>query len=136
MIEEVDSLRMRRDLGLWLCLGFSAFVLSGCKSAAVLGGPAEPDRLIDGAYQGTCKNGPNSALVEVTVRERRIADVKILKHNAWKGKKAEPVIPRRIVEKQSTAVDAVSGATNSSNVIMNAVQNAIEKSYASNQGAK
>ena len=46
-----------------------------------------------------------------------------------RGKKAELIIPGRIIEKQSTDVDAVSGATNSSHVIMNAVQKAIEKAY-------
>jgi uncharacterized protein with FMN-binding domain len=35
----------------------------------------------------------------------------------------------RIIAQQSTRVDAVSGATNSSRVIMNAVQRAIEKAY-------
>ena len=126
-------MRMRRIVEMVFYLGFSAFLIAGCKSALVLGGPADPDRLVDGVYQGNYKKGMNSALVEVTVRDRRIAEVRILKHDAWKGKKAEPVIPLRIVEKQSTGVDAVSGATNSSNVIMNAVQNALEKSYALNQ---
>ncbi|GAK56987.1 hypothetical protein U27_03951 [Candidatus Vecturithrix granuli] len=43
--------------------------------------------------------------------------------------KTEPIIPQRIIENQSTAVDSVTGATNSSTVIMNAVQNALEKAY-------
>jgi uncharacterized protein with FMN-binding domain len=107
------------------------FWASGCKSAKVLGGPVDPARLTDGAYKGFSKGGPNSAEVEVTIKDRRIARVAILKHDAWKGKKADPVIPGRIVETQSTNVDAVSGATNSSHVIMNAVQDAIEKSYRS-----
>ena len=37
------------------------------------------------------------------------------------------IIPQRIIEKQSTAVDGVSGATNSIHVIMNAVQKSIQK---------
>jgi len=48
---------------------------------------------------------------------------------SWIGYRANSVIPARIVEKQSTDVDALSGATNSSHVIMNAVQRAVEKSY-------
>ena len=50
-----------------------------------------------------------------------------MKHDCLNGKKAEPVIPQRIIEQQSTRMDAVSGATNSSNVIMNAVHKAVEK---------
>jgi uncharacterized protein with FMN-binding domain len=43
------------------------------------------------------------------------------------GGPAEEIIPARIIEKQSTNVDAVSGATMSSDAIMNAVQLAIER---------
>ena len=53
----------------------------------------------------------------------------MLQHQAWRGVIAEATIVERIIASQSTKVDAVSGATNSSRVIMNAVQNAIEKAY-------
>ena len=39
------------------------------------------------------------------------------------------IIPERIIENQSTDVNVVSGATNSSIVIMNAVQRAVENAY-------
>jgi uncharacterized protein with FMN-binding domain len=53
-----------------------------------------------------------------------------MKHFAsWKGDKANDIIPQRIIAEQSTAVDAVSGATNSSRVIINGVQKALEKAY-------
>jgi uncharacterized protein with FMN-binding domain len=42
------------------------------------------------------------------------------------GGPAEEVIPAKIIEKQSTNVDVVSGATMSSTAIMDAVQLAIE----------
>ena len=42
------------------------------------------------------------------------------------GGPAEEVVPARIIEQQSTSVDAVSGATMSSYAIMNAVESAIE----------
>ncbi len=119
---------------IWLTVFLLTIVLfKNCGSAAVIDQPIEPGRLVDGVYQGSYKYGPNKAEVEVTIQNQKIMKVKILKHNAWKGKKAESVIPDRIVEKQSTNVEAVSGATNSSNVIMNAVQKAIEKSYLENQ---
>jgi fumarate reductase flavoprotein subunit len=37
------------------------------------------------------------------------------------------IIPNRIIEKQSTKVDSVSGATLSSVAIMNAVEDAVKK---------
>ncbi|MDQ1316715.1 MAG: hypothetical protein QG641_304 [Candidatus Poribacteria bacterium] len=97
----------------------------------VTGGPVEFAKLVDGVYDGSYKGGPNSAVVKVTIKDKKIANIEIVEHNAWKGKKAEPIIVKEIIEKQSTKVDAVTGATNSSNVIMNAVQKAIEKAYQS-----
>jgi uncharacterized protein with FMN-binding domain len=112
---------------------FVLFVVSifslGCQKTVIIGGPVEHQRLVDGIYEGSYKGGLNEASVKVTIRDKRIANIEIVEHSTWKGKKAEPVIPKRIIDKQSTLVDAVSGATNSSRVIMNAVQRAVEKSY-------
>ncbi len=95
-----------------------------------MGGPVKEGKLADGVFEGSYSKWPNSAAVSVTVKDGRIADIRILKHwSSWIGRKAEPVIPLRIIEQQSTNIDAVTGATNSSRVIMNAVQNAVEKAY-------
>ena len=102
----------------------------GCAMAPIRGAEIEEGKLADGVYEGSYRHGPNSAKVRVTVSQGKIRDVELIKHFAsWKGDKANEIIPQRIVDEQSTAVDAVSGATNSSRVIMNAVQKALEKSY-------
>ena len=95
----------------------------------ILGRPVEREKLVDGVYEGSYKAGPNKALVKVTIKDKRLVKIDIVKHRTWKGKKAESIIPMRIIEYQSTKVDVVTGATNSSRVIMNAVQKAIEKAY-------
>ena len=100
-----------------------------CAATPVIGGPVDPARLADGTYRGSDRGGPNKAIVEVTIKNNSIVKIKIIQHQAWKGKKAEETIVERIIARQSTRVDAVSGATNSSRVIMNAVQLAIEKAY-------
>ncbi|MFC2076942.1 FMN-binding protein [candidate division KSB1 bacterium] len=92
-----------------------------------LGGPVDGARLADGIYEGSSKGGPVRAEVRVTIKNQRITDIELVKHDTWRGKKAEPVIPKRIIEKQSTDVETVTGATVSSRVIMNAVQGAVEK---------
>lgn len=102
--------------------------LISCHSVAYIGQPINPQELTDGIYQGEFKHGLNKARVEATIRNQRIVKITILQHKAWKGKKVDTIIPERIIAGQSTRVDAVSGATNSSRVIMNAVQMAIEKS--------
>ena len=100
-----------------------------CAPTAVIGRPVDSEKLADGTYQGSYRGGPNKAIVEVTIKDNSIVNIKIIQHQAWKGKKAEETIVERIIARQSTRVDAVSGATNSSRVIMNAVQLAIEKAY-------
>ena len=86
-------------------------------------------KLMDGTYEGSYRGGPNKALVRVTIKDNRIAHIQIVEHWELRGKNAELTVVRNIIEQQSTGVDAVSGATNSSRVIMNAVQRAIEKAY-------
>lgn len=112
---------------------FISSLFLACSTTPRIGHVIQQDKLIDGIYEGSFKGGPNYAEVKVTIKNQKIVNIEIIKHNAWKGKKAEPIIPKRIIKKQSTNVDAVTGATNSSHVIMNAVQKAIEKAYAANK---
>ncbi len=117
--------------GLQIFAGFAFFICGtlffSCASTPVIGGPVDPAKFADGTYEGSYRGGPNKAIVEVTIKDNAIVNIKIIQHQAWKGKKAEETIVERIIARQSTRVDAVSGATNSSRVIMNAVQLAIEK---------
>lgn len=110
----------------------SAALLFGCAETLIIGSPLGHVELVDGVYEGSYRGGPNSALVKVTIKDNMIVNIEIVTHRAWKGKKAELPILKRIIENQSTDVDAVSGATNSSRVIMNAVQKAIEKASKNN----
>jgi uncharacterized protein with FMN-binding domain len=103
-----------------------AFAVS-CSMAPMLGKKVSND-LADGVYEGRYSNSFNSAVVRVAVADNRIEKVELVKHRASsRGRTANDVIPQRIVEEQSTKVDAVSGATNSSRVIMNAVEDALKK---------
>ena len=104
-------------------------MLLGCAQTPVIGAPVDHARLKDGTYEGSYRGGPNKASVLVIIKDNNIVNIEILQHQAWRGKKAETAIVERIIAHQSTKVDAVSGATNSSRVIMNAVQDAIEKAY-------
>lgn len=121
---------MKRNLyGLFVLAGLAAFLFSACISTPRIGQTLRPDDLRDGVYRGSYKGGPNTAAVEVTISGGKITRIDIIEHDHWKGAPAETVIPGRIIQRQSTLVDAVSGATNSSTVIMNAVQKAVEEGY-------
>lgn len=78
----------------------------------------------DGNFTGAFDAIYVGAKVNVTVQNHKIVDIKIVNHKTERGQKAE-VIPQRVVQAQSLQVDAVSGATNSSKVILKAIENAL-----------
>lgn len=80
----------------------------------------------DGLYVGEYDVEYIYAKVAVTVESGKIKDINILEHRNERGKRGEDVIGR-IVDQQSVEVDTVSGATNSSNVIKKAVENALKQ---------
>jgi uncharacterized protein with FMN-binding domain len=122
-----------KKLEIVMCLAISALFMAaflpGCAETPVNGAPMDQARLEDGAYEGSYRGGPNKASVRVTIENGKIVNIDILQHQAWRGHIAEAAIVERIIDQQSTKVDAVSGATNSSRVIMNAVQDAVQKAY-------
>src|SRR5512145_298635 len=82
--------------------------------------------LKDGVYEGTAVGYQPSLTVSVEVKGGRIASVRVTKNYEtprWWSAVAN-VIPKRIVKAQSTDIDAVSGATDSSYGIMSAVEDA------------
>lgn len=79
----------------------------------------------DGTYFGECLNGMIAASVEVEVKDKKITDIKIVKHDNGLGRKAEAIV-EDVVNKQSLNVDTVSGATLSSSTILKAIENALK----------
>lgn len=76
-----------------------------------------------GIYHGSYSMFPVTAEVKVVVQDHVITSIELTKHDHGKGVAAE-VIPSKVVEAQSLQVDAVSGATYSSKVILKAIENA------------
>ncbi len=81
-------------------------------------------RIPDGTYTGSFTVLPVSAEVTVVVENGTLADIELVKHGHGRGAQAE-VIPSRVIDAQSLAVDAVSGATYSSQVILRAIEDAL-----------
>ena len=78
----------------------------------------------DGTYVGEYDAGYIYAKVEVMIEDGRIVSINLMEHRNERGKTAE-VIVDNVVATQKIDVDAVSGATNSSNVIKKAIENAV-----------
>lgn len=83
-------------------------------------------QVADGSYIGDYDAGYVYARVKVNVKNGLITSVELLEHRTERGKPAE-VITEKIVQNQQVKVDAIAGATNSSKVIMKAVENALEE---------
>lgn len=123
-------------VGLVVCIGLGAVGFMSCAHVPVARGPIDVSGIPDGVYRGEHKWFPVWVTVDVTVEAGKIAKIDLVKHFKGKGGKAEKPVREQIVEKQSTQVDTVTGATRSSLVIMNAVQDAISKARKTRDGPK
>lgn len=81
-------------------------------------------KVANGVYEGHSELGPVIVDVEVSVIDGRIIDINLVRHENGLGSSANN-ITNIIKEKNSCEVDAISGATVSSKVIINAVNNAL-----------
>ena len=84
------------------------------------------DNKKDGKYIGEFDADVISAKVEVEVKDKKISNINLIEHKTDRGAPAE-VIPQKVVDSQTLKVDVISGATNSSKVILKAIENALTK---------
>lgn len=104
-----------------LALVMIAFVtmFSGCSSDA---------GYIDGTYEGSYETAMQTVEVSVAIEDGQISQVNVTNEDEMEGPGLDAVaaIPDMIVEAQSTDVDVVSGATVTSNGIIEAAAAALE----------
>lgn len=106
-------------------VGFQVFSASIRKSLASLENVAiNMNTVADGVYSGHSELGPVSVDVEVHVTDHKLAKVDLVRHACGLGRPAE-AITEKMVKQNTFDVDAISGATVSSEVIKNAVNNAL-----------
>jgi uncharacterized protein with FMN-binding domain len=84
-------------------------------------------RLKDGAYDATVFGYSDDIRASITVRNARIADVK-LDHLEKADLGARTILPERIVREQRADVDGITGATVTSQAIKSAVFQALKRS--------
>lgn len=86
----------------------------------------------DGVYEGEAHGRNAPVKVSVTVKDGKIADVKVIDQKETKGisDAALKNIPKEIVESQSTKVDVVSGASLTSKAIIGATAASLAKAGA------
>lgn len=83
----------------------------------------------DGTYTGEGQGASGVIKVEVKVEKGKISEVNLVEHNETKtlvdGVK-DNIVPEIIKNQSTEGVEAVSGATNSSNGVIEAVNKALE----------
>ena len=109
---------MKKLISLSLILVLVATTLVGCGGA----------KFKDGTYNGEAQGMKGPVKVQVEVAEGKIANVEVVEQTETEGisDPALEQIPALIVEKNSTDIDAVAGATITSDAIKEAVNKALE----------
>lgn len=106
-------------------IGFQVFSASIRKSLASLeNATINMTNIADGVYSGHSELGPVSVDVEVHVTDHKLTKIDLVRHACGLGRPAE-AITEKMVEQNTFDVDAISGATVSSEVIKNAVNKAL-----------
>ena len=113
-----------------IVLFFILFLVIACKEYmevnAIDKTPVNISEVEDGVYEGYSETSLVKVRARVTVTDGKIENIEILEHQCGKGKPAN-AIAEEIVRRNDIEVDAVSGATVSSEVIKDAVRNALRE---------
>lgn len=88
---------------------------------------------LDGVYQGSGEGFRGEVIVEVTILEGKIQDIVTISYSDDDKyfERASRIILSEVVDTQSAEVDAVSGATYSSEGLLQAIRDALSKAEAS-----
>lgn len=88
----------------------------------------------DGTYTGEGFGYRPGLVVQVIIKNDKITDIQIISHHETPSFAQLPfeIIPKRIIESQSTDVDIISGATRTSYGIISAVEDALIKAKIEN----
>lgn len=113
-----------KGIKLLTSLVLAMMLLVGCASNANNNGNSDDTTVLTGKANGF----GGVVVVEVTMENETITNVEVVEHSESAGisDAALAEVPARIVEANSTEVDITSGATYSSNAIIDAVNNALD----------
>ena len=107
---------------------WNAAILAGAAVMA-LAMPASAQSYTSGTYTGTARGNSGEVKVEVTFSDSAIENVDIVEDNETTHLMyaVKKILPGRITDSQSLAVDTVSGATISSYAVINAVKDCVKQ---------
>ncbi len=94
--------------------------------------------LTSGTYEATGKGNNGPVVVQTTIENSQIKDIKVLKNSETPmiGETAIQQLPSKIIASQSLAIDGLTGATNTSNALKNAIKEALVQAGGSEKDLK
>lgn len=87
----------------------------------------KPSSLKDGTYNGKYDSGRWSNQVNVVIKDSKITEIDIVKDVKFSRPEVTKELFNRVIQKQNSNVDAVSGATVTSKAYMKAIENALKR---------
>ncbi len=83
--------------------------------------------LSDGTYSGKYNAGRWTNELNVTIKDNKIAEIHVVKDVKFSKPNLSSALFNRVVEKQNTNVDTISGATVTSKAYLKSIENALKK---------
>lgn len=119
--------KKRKGIFLLMSKRFICGLLTLVLALSLCAGSLAEAALTDGSYVGTAAGKMGDVTVEVVVSNGAVSAVNVLEHEETPGLSDAAIaeVPAQIVEKQSVEVDAVAGATVTSEAIMAAAKEAL-----------
>jgi|GEM_PF-23373 len=115
------TMRLRPSQNITLCqtIGFP-------NKGAVIKSKIDLSNIPDGTYQGSASDKKHDYTAKIIIKNHRLVDVEMTKYGNTKYEQKAKGIINKVINEQSFEVDAISGATNSSQIILKAIANAVE----------
>lgn len=126
MKKKVKAVVLVLSIAVLGCLGlvFAATGAAEKELGALVYHDVDMDSVADGTYYGETDAGLVYVKLAVSVKDHAIEEIRIMEHKNGLGQAAESIL-WAMVDKNDYAVDAVSGATLSSEAIKSAVSKAL-----------
>jgi len=89
--------------------------------------PIDDSQLEDGVYKGKYNGGRWSNEVSVTLKDKKVTQIDIVKSVVFEKPEVSKELINKVIKKQNTNVDVISGATVTSKAYLKSIENALSK---------
>ena len=87
----------------------------------------DASQLKDGVYKGTYNGGRWSNEVNVTLKDKKITQIDIVKNVVFEKTEVSRELINKVIKKQDTNVDVIGGASVTSKAYLKSIENALSK---------